>query len=107
PFVDLGGFFAKAPASRSYGIAARLRSGGITGMHINAGSPTRSTRPWDDGGRPGLVVVGESHQTGHGEQTPARWGELERWARDHFDVESFDYRWSAQDHMTPDGMPYV
>ncbi|HEX6417090.1 MAG TPA: FAD-dependent oxidoreductase [Acidimicrobiales bacterium] len=107
PFVDLGGFFAKAPASRAYGIAARLRSGGITGMHITAGSPTRSTRPWDDAGRTGLIVVGESHPTGHGEATPARWGELERWARERFDVESFEYRWSAQDHSTPDGMPYV
>lgn len=107
PFVDLGGFFAKARPSREYGIAARLRDEAPAGMHINAGSPTRSTRPWLDGGGHGLVVVGESHPTGHGEAGPGRWGALEQWTRDHFDVESFEYRWSAQDYTTVDELPYV
>ncbi|MDP9389290.1 MAG: FAD-dependent oxidoreductase [Actinomycetota bacterium] len=107
PFVDLGGFFAKARPSRAYGIAARLRSEAPAGMHINVGSPTRSTRPWIDGDRRGLIVVGENHPTGHGEATPGHWGELERWARDHFDVESFEYRWSAQDYITADQVPYI
>ena len=53
------------------------------------------------------MVVGAGHPTGHGDESPARWGELERWTRDHFDVESFDYRWSSQDHMSVDGLPYV
>ncbi|MGH9243292.1 MAG: hypothetical protein ACRD29_03045 [Acidimicrobiales bacterium] len=63
---------------------------------INIGSPTRSTRPWMDGDRRGLIVVGENHPTGLGEATPGHWGELERWAREHFDIESFEYRWSAR-----------
>lgn len=107
PFVDRGGFFAKARPTRAYGVAARLGSGGVQGMHITAGSPTWSTRPWRDGDRPGLIVVGQNHETGNGEATPARWGELERWARDHFDVESFEYRWSAQDYTTADEVPYI
>jgi glycine/D-amino acid oxidase-like deaminating enzyme/nitrite reductase/ring-hydroxylating ferredoxin subunit len=107
PFVDLGGFFAKASPSRAYGIAARLRSDASAGMHINIGSPTRSTRPWIDGDRRGLIVVGENHPTGHGEAGPGKWGALERWAREHFDVESFEYRWSAQDYTTVDEIPYV
>jgi glycine/D-amino acid oxidase-like deaminating enzyme/nitrite reductase/ring-hydroxylating ferredoxin subunit len=107
PFVDRGGFFARARPNRSYGIAARLTQDAPAGMHINVGSPTRSTRPWVDGDRRGLIVVGESHPTGEGDQTPARWGELERWTRDHFEVESFEYRWSAQDYTTVDDLPYV
>ncbi len=107
PFVDLGGFFAKASPSRAYGIAARLRNDAPAGMHINIGSPTRSTRPWIDGDRRGLIVVGENHPTGHGEAGPGKWGALERWAREHFDVESFEYRWSAQDYTTVDEIPYV
>jgi len=107
PFVDLGGFFAKASPSRAYGVAARLRSDPPAGMHINVGSPTRSTRPWVDGDRRGLIVVGENHPTGHGEVGPGKWGELERWAREHFEVESFEYRWSAQDYTTVDDVPYV
>lgn len=107
PFVDRGGFFAKARPTRAYGVAARLRSDAPAGMHINTGSPIRSTRPWVDGDRRGLIVVGESHPTGEGEPTPARFGELERWAREHFDVESFEHRWSSQDYTTADGVPYV
>jgi glycine/D-amino acid oxidase-like deaminating enzyme/nitrite reductase/ring-hydroxylating ferredoxin subunit len=107
PFVDLTGFFAKARASRAYGVAARLRGEAPTGMHINVESPTRSTRPWVEGNRPGLIVVGETHPTGDEEAVPGRWGELERWTRQHFDVESFDHRWSAQDYTTADHIPYV
>lgn len=90
PFVDLGGFFAKASPSRAYGVAARLRSDAPAGMHINMGWPARSTRPWIDGDRRGLIVVGENHPTGHGVVGPGKWGALERWAREHFDVESFE-----------------
>jgi glycine/D-amino acid oxidase-like deaminating enzyme/nitrite reductase/ring-hydroxylating ferredoxin subunit len=107
PFVDIGGFFARATASREYGVAARLRDAVPVGMHIATGSPTRSTRPWHDGDRHGVIVVGEGHPTGQGDPRPGRWGALERWAREHFDVESFDYRWSAQDYTTIDLVPYV
>lgn len=107
PFLDRGGFFAKARPKRAYGIAAVLRSGYLTGMHMTAGSPTRSTRPWVDGDRRGIVVVGEDHETGSDEASPARYGALEDWARDHFDVESFEHRWSAQDFIPADGIPYI
>ena len=76
PITDRGGFFAKARPTRAYGIAARLRGTPPTGMHINIGSPTRSTRPCADGA--GVIVVGETHPTGHDDAGPARWGALER-----------------------------
>jgi glycine/D-amino acid oxidase-like deaminating enzyme/nitrite reductase/ring-hydroxylating ferredoxin subunit len=107
PFVDIGGFFAKARPSRAYGVAARIRGEPPAMMTITAGTPTRSVRAWGDDGRPGVIVVGESHLTGDHEDTVAHWGALERWARETFDVESFDHRWSAQDYMPADGLPYV
>jgi glycine/D-amino acid oxidase-like deaminating enzyme/nitrite reductase/ring-hydroxylating ferredoxin subunit len=107
PFVDRGGFFAKARATRAYGVAARLKQDAPNGMHIAAAEPIRSTRPWVDGDRRGLIVVGESHPTGEDEQGPARWGALEEWTRANFAVESFEYRWSAQDYTTADELPYV
>ena len=107
PFLDIGGFFARATASREYGVAARVGGDVPVGMHIAVGSPTRSTRPWHDGDRHGVIVVGEGHPTGQGDPRPGRWGALERWTREHFDVESFDYRWSAQDYTTIDLVPYV
>ena len=107
PFMDRSGFFARMTPSRGYGAAAVLDSGGLTGMHINVDSPTRSTRPWETDRGAGIVVVGEDHAVGDKRARPARWGELERWARDHFDVGSFEYRWSSQDFITVDRLPYV
>ena len=107
PFLDIGGFFAKATARREYGVAARVHGAAPVGMHLSAGSPTRSTRPWHDGERHGVIVVGEGHPTGRHDARPGRWGALERWAREHFDVESFEFRWSAQDYTTIDLVPYV
>jgi glycine/D-amino acid oxidase-like deaminating enzyme/nitrite reductase/ring-hydroxylating ferredoxin subunit len=108
PFADRGGFFAKARPTRAYGIATRLRRDAPAAMSINVGKPVRSCRPWIDGAnRRGLIVVGENHPTGEGEAAPHRWGELERWTRDQFEVESFAYRWSSQDYTTPDHVPYV
>ncbi len=107
PFLDRGGFFAKARPKRAYGVAAVLRGGPLTGMHMNAGSPTRSTRPWVDGDRYGMILVGEDHETGTTDASPARYGALEEWARANCDVESFEYRWSAQDFIPADGIPYI
>ncbi len=104
PTFDRGGYFGRMKPTRAYGIAARVNGGGLEAVHINVGSPTRSTRPWRDDG---IVVVGEGHPTGTEQAIPSRWGELERWAREHFDIESFEYRWSAQDYTTLDGLPYV
>jgi nitrite reductase/ring-hydroxylating ferredoxin subunit len=73
-------------------------------MYLSLDDPTRSLRPWGDRG---LIVVGEGHPTGSGDATPQRWGALEQWARDHFDVAEFDYRWSGQDYSSSDGLPYV
>jgi glycine/D-amino acid oxidase-like deaminating enzyme/nitrite reductase/ring-hydroxylating ferredoxin subunit len=107
PFVDRGGFFARARPSRSYGVAAHLKSAPPAGMYISTGSPVRSFRPWPEGGETGIIFVGEGHETGDAAATPGRWGELERWAREQFDVKSFEYRWSAQDYRTVDGITYV
>ena len=107
PFMDRSGFFARMKPSRAYGVAAVLESGGISGMHINVDRPTRSTRPWHTDRGAGVVVVGEDHSVGLRRARPGRWGELERWARQHFDVGSFEYRWSSQDFETVDRIPYV
>ena len=107
PIGVTGAFFARATPVRAYGIAARLRGDPPTGMHISLDAPTVSTRPWIDAGRAGLIVVGEAHDTGHGDATPGRWGELERWTNDHFEVESFEHRWSAQDYTPVDGVPFI
>ncbi|HET9547052.1 MAG TPA: FAD-dependent oxidoreductase [Desertimonas sp.] len=107
PFVDAGGFFARARASRAYGLAARLRSPAPAGMFITAEQPTRSARPWLAGGPNGIIVVGEEHETGSDPDTEIHYQRLEEWARTTFDIGSIDYTWSAQDYTTVDHIPYA
>jgi glycine/D-amino acid oxidase-like deaminating enzyme/nitrite reductase/ring-hydroxylating ferredoxin subunit len=104
PFLDRGGFFARAHPYRSYAVAARLREGAPDGMYISVEEPTRSLRPAPDGR---IIMGGEGHKTGHEPDTRRHYAALEAWGRTHFDVESIDYRWSAQDYHPVDGFPYV
>jgi len=104
PFLDRGGFFARAHPYRSYAVAARLRHAAPDGMYISVEEPTRSLRPAPDGR---IIVGGEGHKTGHEPDTRRCYAALEAWGRTHFDIESIDYRWSAQDYHPVDGFPYV
>lgn len=107
PFGNRGGFFAKTTPWRAYGVAARFTSPPPADMYISSSQPIRSLRPWPEGGPHGVIIVGENHPTGDDAASPGRWGELERWANENFDVDSFEYRWSAQDYDTVDGIPYI
>jgi glycine/D-amino acid oxidase-like deaminating enzyme len=107
PFLDRSLAFARVHTERSYAIACRTAGDPPAGMHISGDSPTRSVRAVPVGGDELLLVGGESHRTGTGGDTEERYRRLERFAREHWDVESVDYRWSAQDGITLDGVPYV
>jgi glycine/D-amino acid oxidase-like deaminating enzyme/nitrite reductase/ring-hydroxylating ferredoxin subunit len=105
PFLDRGGFFAKATPQRSYLIAARLRQPVPQGMYISVEEPKRSLRSAQHGRY--LLVGGEGHAVGGEPDTGLRYRRLETWARARFDVESVDYRWSGQDYMSVDGLPFI
>ncbi len=107
PFLDRSLAFARVHPSRSYAIACRIEGEPPPGMHINAGSPTRSIRAVPVEGGELLLLSGEGHKVGEGGDTEQRYRSLERFARAHWAVESVEYRWSAQDNFTVDGVPYV
>jgi glycine/D-amino acid oxidase-like deaminating enzyme/nitrite reductase/ring-hydroxylating ferredoxin subunit len=107
PFLDRGLYFARMHPERSYSIAVSLAAPAPTGMFISAGSPTRSLRSHPVDGRELLIVGGEGHKVGQGGDTRERYAALERFAGEHFDVEAVEYRWSAQDNMPADGLPYI
>ena len=107
PFLDIGGFFAKAEPRRSYALAAILDTPMPDGMYISADEPVRSVRPITIQGRPGLVASGPSHKTGTDDDTESYYDELERWVRGSFAIQAVPYRWSAQDYVTADHVPYV
>jgi glycine/D-amino acid oxidase-like deaminating enzyme/nitrite reductase/ring-hydroxylating ferredoxin subunit len=107
PFLDRSLAFARVHPQRSYAILCRIAGVPPEGMFISAGSPTRSVRGVPLDGEELLLVGGEGHKTGTGGDTRARYQRLEDFAREHWDVRSVEYRWSAQDNSTIDGVPYV
>jgi nitrite reductase/ring-hydroxylating ferredoxin subunit len=107
PFLDRGGFFARTYPMRSYALSARLDGSVPSGMYLSIDTPTRSVRRAMMNGEEVVVLGGEGHKVGQDDDTRQRYTALEEWARSQFPVRSIDYRWSAQDYMPVDGVPFV
>ena len=107
PFLDRGLYFARIHPERSYALGVRVSGAAPEGMYISAEQPTRSIRshPVADGEI--LIVGGEGHKTGQGGDTLERYRALERFAREHWDVESVEYQWASQDNESIDHLPYI
>lgn len=108
PFYDGLGFYAtRMYADRSYAIGIKSEKNYPGGMYISADDPSRSIRstPLDDGKL--IIIGGENHKTGQGPDTLVHYDELEKFAEDIFGIKEYTYRWSAQDLVTLDKVPYI
>jgi nitrite reductase/ring-hydroxylating ferredoxin subunit len=54
-----------------------------------------------------LIVGGESHKTGQGGSTLARYRSLERWTAEHLGLREVTHRFMTEDFMTPDHIPFA
>jgi glycine/D-amino acid oxidase-like deaminating enzyme/nitrite reductase/ring-hydroxylating ferredoxin subunit len=107
PFLDRSLAFARIQPQRSYAIVCRIAGSPPAGMFISGDSPTRSVRAVPLDGEELLLIGGEGHKTGTGGDTREHYHRLEEFARDHWEVDSVEFRWSSQDNTTLDGLPYV
>ncbi|MFP4977697.1 FAD-dependent oxidoreductase [Paenibacillus sp. CN-4] len=108
PFYDGGSmFFARLHADRSYVLAVEPETVYEGGMYYSAGSPGRSLRAVDWKGRRLVLVGGEGHKTGQGICTIKHYENLELFAGELLGIRSIPYRWSAQDLITMDMLPYI
>ena len=109
PFLDRGLFFAKVYPMRSYAVAGYVDAGAepSEGMYISAESPTRSIRLIRDGARTLLQLGGEGHKTGQQADAEGCYRRLEDDLRRRFGVEEIAYRWSTQDTVPVDSVPYI
>lgn len=100
-------YFSRLYVQRSYILGVKSKERFPGGMYINAEEPPRSLRshPTTDGEL--ILVVGENHKAGQAQDTFAHYKALVDFANELFTVESIPYRWSTQDCMTLDGLPYV
>lgn len=107
PIVDKWLFFSRMHPKRSYVLAVTLDDSVPDAMYYRPGNPYFSVRPEPTGDGATVLVGGQNHRTGHGGDSTERYRTLERQARERFDVESVDYRWSTQDFVSIDGVPFV
>ncbi len=107
PILDRAGYFARLYPKRSYVLGVRIDGEPPEGMYYRSGDPYRTVRPHRDEDGTYVLVGGENHKTGQGGSTAERYRRLERWARDRFPVASIDYRWSTQDYVPVDRVPFV
>lgn len=108
PTVDPVATFARTSPERAYGIATRTEVEAAADHAYVVGPSTRSTRRIiDEDGTPLLVVVGSSHRTGAAVDPAHHLDALIDHARRHWGADEVRYHWSAQDHISHDGLPLV
>ena len=108
PFLDRGGYFARMHPERSYALGLYVSGHAPQGMYLSTESPSHTVRSHPTERGELVIAGGESHKVGQsGEDTADRVARLEDWARERFDVTEIAYRWSTQDNMPVDGVPYI
>lgn len=108
PILDQGLFFAKTWPKRSYLIAAPIEpSQAPEGMFIGYGDDYHSIRTTPYGDELLLLVGGEGHKVGTKINTQECYAALEDYAYQHFPIREVKYRWSTQDMVSFDKLPYI
>jgi len=102
-----GLYFTRIYPERSYVVAVKAKESYPGGMYITIEDPGRSLRSQRTDGGEVILVGGEHHKTGQGVDTIKHYEALVDFANEIFTVEDIPYRWSTQDCMTLDGLPYV
>ena len=108
PFYEGTGFYsARMHADRSYILGVKTKESYPEGMYISADKPVRSLRSASDDGEEIVLVAGGGHVTGELQDTDEEYSTLATFSQQVFDVENIKYRWSAQDLVTLDKIPYI
>jgi Rieske Fe-S protein len=106
-YDGMGLYLTRLKPQRSYVVAASIKETFPEGMFINAEDPGRSLRVQQDGANQLVLVGGEGHKTAHGDCFDVHYDNLEKFAQSIFSVKEVLYKWSTQDYITLDKVPYV
>jgi glycine/D-amino acid oxidase-like deaminating enzyme/nitrite reductase/ring-hydroxylating ferredoxin subunit len=102
-----GLYVARIYPERSYVVAIKGKEKYPGGMYITVEDPGRSLRSQNTEKGELIFVGGEHHKIGQGVDTREHYEALLKFAGEIFHVEGTPYRWSTQDCMTVDGVPYI
>ncbi len=105
PLYQRGGMMIpRLTPARTYLIAAEYNNY-PGGMYITVGNAVRSIRAYPSESGSMLLIGGAGHRTGKAKEDS--YEKLTEFGKKHFGVEEFPYRWSAQDYLTYDDLPFV
>ena len=100
-----GMYFLKMYQDRSYAITIEPLEKFDEGMYLSAESPVASFRPIDNDL---LIIGGQDHKTGeNGMDLDVCYKSLETYAKEIFPQMKVKYRWSTQDCVSIDKVPYI
>lgn len=108
PFLTVPGFyFLKMYQSTSYVVTIETNQKPFPGMYITASEPTLSfrTAKWKD--KEILLVGGSDHKTGANIDLSHAYTSLEEVAKSIYPDGNILYRWSTEDCITLDKIPYI
>ncbi len=96
PFYNKHGlYFGRIYTERSYSLAIKVKEKYPGGMYINVEEPARSLRNQMSDQGELIIVGGDHHKTGQGEDTILHYEALRDFANTVFIVEDYPYRWST------------
>ncbi|MFF5792995.1 FAD-dependent oxidoreductase [Paeniglutamicibacter sp. NPDC012692] len=107
PFGDHGLFDCRSRPHRSYLVAGLVDTPPLDATFISVDEPMRSILTVAIDGKSYVLAGGEGHPASEAGDTAERYRRLAAFARDRLGVEGVAYRWSTQDGIPVDGLPYV
>lgn len=108
PIYDGWGlYFTRLIAESSYALGVTTKEKFSQGMFISAENPRRTLRnqKFDDGEL--IIIGGENHRTGHGQDVQVHYQALKDFTQDLFTLDELHYQWNNQDYTTLDRVPYI
>lgn len=107
PIMKIPGYyFLKMYQSTSFAIVADVKQELFDGMYISLETPTISFRTVKDGDKKLLLVVGYDYKTGS-DDIKDGYARLESVIRRMYPEAEILYKWSAEDCITLDKIPYI
>lgn len=107
PFGDQGSFAARNILHRSYLVASRAGSPPLKGTYISVDEPMRSILAVEVDGTGYVLAGGEGHRAEDSGDTAERYRRLTAFSRSRLGAGEPVFRWSTQDAIPADGLPYV
>ena len=108
PWYDgMNFYFAKEKGDRSYLIATECNKEFQEGMFISMEDPTKTFRHYKGEGKNLLIIGGSDHKVGQGDRESEIYHMIEQMAKEKFESGDALYKWSAQDYMSFDHLPYI